>query len=110
MNRFWYALAWEGGTGLGLQVLNSIPKARHRDVFELRLFAMLADRQFDRALDFMAEMPANEVESRLWNWPKELIECHANHWLGREEEAKNSCSLALANAQHGLEGRPNDPR
>ncbi len=110
MGRFWNALAWEGGTTLGEQVLDTIPKARHRDVLELRLFGMLTDRQFDRALEFMANMPGNEVESRWWNWPKELIECHAYHWLGREEEARDSCGLALSNTQHDLEDRPKDPR
>ncbi len=110
LGRFWFALVWEGGTSLGRQVLDTVPEARHRDVLELRLFAMLADRQFDRALEFMAGMPANEVENRMWDWPKELIECHAYHWLGREEEAQDSCGLALSRAQHGLEDRPNDPR
>jgi tetratricopeptide (TPR) repeat protein len=110
LGRFWNALAWEGGTTLGKRVLDTVPETRHRDVLELRLFVLLTDRQFDRALEFMANMPANEVESRWWNWPKELIECHAYHWLGREEEAQDSCGLALSNAQHDLEDRPNDPR
>lgn len=109
-SRFWNALAWEGGTSLGRQVLDTVPAEGHRDVLELRLFAMLTDRQFDRALEFMAEMPATEVESQWWLWPKELIECHAYHWLGREEEAQESCSLALSNTQNDLEDRPKDPR
>ena len=110
INRFWNALAWEGGTTLGKQVLDTVPEARHRDVLELRLFATLADRQFDRALELMATMPATGVEDGLWKWTKELLECHAYHWLGREEEAHFSCSLALSNVRHDLVDRANDPR
>ena len=55
-------------------------------------------------------MPARGVESAGWWWPRELLECHAYHWLQRETDARRSCAMALAGAQAAVEHHPHDPR
>jgi tetratricopeptide (TPR) repeat protein len=110
LNRYWYALAWEGGTELAREVLASVPADRHRDVFELRLFTVLAERRFDRALNMIGEMPSSWVESPLWLWPTELVECHAFRGLEQVPESHRACQAASSRIQAALENRPDDPR
>jgi Flp pilus assembly protein TadD len=110
LGRIWNALVWQGGTDLARQGLGTMPLPSHRDALELEIFLLFAERRFDRALELIQGMPASRVESAHWWWPSELLECHAHHWLLREEDARRACTQALADAQAALELRPHDPR
>lgn len=110
IGRYWNALAWEGGTELGRKVLDTVPDDLHRDIFELRLFAFMADREFQRVLDSLPQLPPEGVAFSAWKWSTESIECHAYHWLGRENEAHESCHAALSIGLQELKTHENDPR